>query len=337
MHTLGVLRFLSMLASLALVAIPGPAAAESPIDWGAHPERRNGQSKQQALDRLESVAGRDLAVVRQFYLWDTAWPTTFENDLKAEGKTLVMSVKSKRLNGTLVRWSSIANAQAGSALYSDIVSWARRVKAYGAPVWVTFNHEPEASASRDMGTASEYIAAWRRWVSIFRKTGATNAKFMWIMTDQSFWLPATDRRQAAKWYPGDAWVEGIASDAYNWYDCRVGIKNPWKSLRTIIDPQRRFWLGHQSEELWLTEYATADDRTNPQRKAQWYRDAQALFKEPAFAVYDGVMLFEPSPGNPTCNWRPDVHIDADGQRTPNPAAATRWRSWGLDPYYGGPA
>ena len=236
------LRCLTVLAGLALVPVAGPAAAEPPIDWGAHPELRNGQSKQQALQRVEGIAGRQLGPVRQFYLWDTPWPTAFENGLKGTGRTLVISVKAKRMNGSLVPWSSIADAQAGSTRYNEIRSWARRVRDYGEPIWVTLNHEPEAAASRDMGTAAEYIRAWRQWVRIFREVGATNARFMWIMTDQSFWLPATDRRQAAKWYPGDGWVEGIASDAYNWFNCRTGISNPWKSLRTIIEPQRRFWL-----------------------------------------------------------------------------------------------
>jgi hypothetical protein len=207
-------------------------------------------------------------------------------------------------------------------VHNQIVTWAQRAKNWGAPIYVTYNHEPEAAASRSLGTATEYIAAWQKWVSIFRAQGATNVKFMWIMTDQSFWLPNSDRRAEYKWYPGDAWVDGIASDAYNWFTCRPGIVNPWKSLRQIIDPQRQFWLQHQSEELWLTEYGTVEDPAGPGRKAQWFRDARALFKEPAFAVYDGVMQFESVPSKP-CKWSPDT----------SSGAATAWREWGQDPVY----
>jgi hypothetical protein len=195
---------------------------------------------------------------------------------------------------------------------------------FGAPIYVTFNHEPEAAANTDLGTAADYLAAWRNWVTIFRQEGATNVKFMWIMTDQSFWLAASDRRAAARWYPGDEWVDGIAGDAYNWFTCRPGINTAWKPLRDIIDPQRRFWLNHTSEELWLTEYGTPEDPAVPGRKAQWFRDAQALFKTPEFAVFDGVMLFESVPSS-TCKYSPDT----------SSSAAAAWREWGQDPYYGG--
>jgi hypothetical protein len=237
-----------------------------------------------------------------------------------------MSIKPKRRStGSLISWSTLATAQPGTAVYTEMVRWAQRIRDFDSTVYVTLHHEPEAGANINYGTATDYLAAWRRWVTVFREQGATNAKFMWIMTDQSFWLPSSDRRAAASWYPGDEWVDGIASDAYNWHNCRPNISNPWKSLETIIDPQRRVWLIHQSEELWLTEYATADDPDDPTRKAQWYRDAQALFKTPDFSVYDGVMLFEPSYDHPTCNWRADA----------NATTSDAWRQWGLDPYYGG--
>jgi hypothetical protein len=315
----------AVVAAVAVTGLVAPAAeAEAPLLWGAHPNPRPGESRQDATTRLETLAARKLAAVRLFYVWDSAFPSTYENDLKAGGSTLVISVKARRTNGAAVPWSSLAAAEPGSALHADMVRWAQRVRDWGAPIYVTLNHEPEASANRDLGNAAQYIAAWQKWVSIFRAEGATNAKFMWIMTDQSFWLPTTDSRAAHRWYPGDAAVDGIAGDAYNWFTCRPGIVNAWKPLRQIIDPQRQFWLQHQSEELWLTEYGTVEDPAVPGRKAQWYRDAQALFKEPDFAAFDGVMQFESVP-SATCKWSPDTSA----------TAGTAWREWGQDAYYGG--
>jgi hypothetical protein len=313
----------ALAALLPLPVLAVPAYAEAPIAWGAHPYRRSGETAQDALQRQEGLAGRTLESVRLFYRWDDPWPTSFENTLKANGQTLVISVKSRLRNGGSVPWAQVAAARPGSQRYNEIVGWARRVRDFGVPIYVTFNHEPEANANLDLGNASDFLAAWRNWVTIFRQEGATNAKFMWIMTDQSFWLPASDRRAAARWYPGDEWVDGIAGDAYNWFTCRPGINNPWKPLRDIIDPQRRFWLNHTSEELWLTEYGTVEDPAVAGRKAQWYSDAQALFKTPEFAVFDGVMLFESA--DPNCRWAADT----------SPSAAAAWRDWGQDPFYGG--
>jgi hypothetical protein len=329
MNRPGRLWAIAVLALLATMAVnPSANAADGqPLAWGAYPSPRSGESRQQAVERLERLAGRKLDVVRAFYRWNDAWPGTYETWLRSTGHTLIMSVKASRADGTVVRWADIANAQPGSALYGDVVRWAQRVRTYGVPIYVTFHHEPEAAANTGHGTATEYINAWRKWVSVFREQGVTNAKFMWIMTDYSFSLPSSERRYAPKWYPGDAWVDGIASDAYNWFRCRSGIDTPWMSLQQIIEPQRQFWLQHSSKEVWVTEYGSAEDPANPDRKAQWYRDARALFKTPAFAVFKGVSVFEADTSVWTsCPWQPDSSTQA----------AQAWREWGQDPYYGGP-
>ena len=222
------------------------------------------------LPRITSVAGFEQGTG---VLINIVPPELAAQRLTAvDGQSLVISVKPRLRNGGNVLWAQVAAAQPGSQRYNEIVSWARRVRDFGAPIYVTLNHEPEAAANTDLGNASDYLSAWCNWVTIFRQEGATNAKFMWIMTDQSFWLAASDRRAAARWYPGDEWVDGIAGDAYNWFTCRTGINTAWKPLRDIIDPQRRFWLNHTNEELWLTEYGTVEDPAVPGRKAQWLRE-----------------------------------------------------------------
>ena len=130
---------------------------------------------------------------------------------------------------------------------------------YNAPVYFTFNHEPESSASFAMGESPDFIAAWRNVYRIFQERGATNVKFMWIMTDYSFFVGPQARNDASKWYPGDAYLEAMGADAYNWYNCRTGINTPWWTLEQIIRPFRDFGAAHPAEELWLSEFASAED------------------------------------------------------------------------------
>jgi len=146
---------------------------------------------------------------------------------------------------------------------------------------------------------------------------------MWIMTDWSFHVGPADRRQAIKWYPGDQWIDGIAADAYNWYTCR-GQNELWKSLETIITPMRNFGLAHPNEELWLTEFASTEDPARPDRKAQWFRDARALFKRSGWGQFYGVMYFN-YPGQQNCNWWVDSST----------ASMTAYREMAQDPYYRG--
>ena len=188
--------------------------------FGAFPGPRGGQSREQAVLALETQIGRPLAGVRVFDLWNTPFPDAYTTWLRDTGHTVFLSVKAKRVNGSTVLWRDIANAQPGSTLYNQIVGWATSVKAFGAPMYFIFNHEPEAGASDSNGSAQEFIAAWRQVITIFRDQGVTNAKYVWTMTDYAFWR--TDGGRADLWYPGDAYVDAIASDSYNWSNCRPG-------------------------------------------------------------------------------------------------------------------
>ena len=67
-----------------------------------------------------------------------------------------------------------------------MLGWANRIKAYEVPVYFTFNHEPEAAASDAFGTDQEFIAAWRKIITLFRDQNVTNATYLWIMTGWSF-------------------------------------------------------------------------------------------------------------------------------------------------------
>ena len=208
-------------------------------------------------------------------------------------------------------------------MYTQIEGWADRIKAYGVPIYFAFNHEPESSASSDMGTAADFIAAWRKVHDVFLAHDVTNAKFIWIMTAYSFSVGSQAGNYAPKWFPGDQYVDAMGIDAYNWYTCHTGGDNPWKSLEQIIKPFRDFGAAHPDKELWLTEWASTEDLARPARKAQFFTDAQALFKRPDYAQFQGISYFDKVQG--TCKWVTDSSATAQAAFT---VMAT-------DPFYGG--
>lgn len=299
---------------------PGPG----PIAFGAFVGPRSGESDQSAVLRMESNAGRPMDVVREFVLWDTPFPDAFHTWLRDTGHTMILSVKSRRVNGTVIPWANLVAAQPGSPLYTDIERWADRIRDYGVPIYFAFNHEPESSASFPMGEAPDFIAAWRKVHDIFVARGVTNAKFVWIMTDYAFWVGSQARNDASKWFPGDAYLDAMGIDAYNWYHCRTGINTAWKSLEQIIRPFRDFGANHPDKELWLTEWASTEDPLVPGRKAQFYADAQALFKRADYAQFEGISYFD-TRGQGACTWYPDS--------TPSSLAA--FRTMATDEFYGG--
>lgn len=116
-------------------------------------------------------------------------------------------------------WKTVAAAKPGSQIYTDLVRWATTLKSRPGPILFAYHHEPEASGSVRYGSAADYIAAYRHVVLIFRAQGVRNVEYVWQMTAWGFEAPKSDRRYAAKWYPGNDVVDDIGSDAYNWYNC----------------------------------------------------------------------------------------------------------------------
>ena len=292
---LGVL-VLSLAVTAAGLATPAGAGPNDPtVLFGARPE----PGTQQGTTTLEGKIGRRLAAVRVYYNWDSPFPDTDVTWFRNNGYALLLSVKSERRNHTFVEWRDIANAQPGSALHNEIVTWANRIKSLGTHVYFTFNHEPETSLNSS-GQGADFIAAWRKVVTVFRGQGVTNADYLWIMTAYSF--KARDRRRAVDWYPGEAYIDYMGADAYNWYNCRPGTSNPWNSLEQLLNPMRLFAQGKTIKGLMVPEWASTEDSAQPGRKAQWFADARALFKKPGWEGFKAVLYYNKSSKYPNCRW-----------------------------------
>ncbi len=113
---------------------------------------------------------------------------------------------------------------------------------------------------------------------------------------------AKDRPRAVDWYPGDAYLDPIGADAYNWYNCRPGTSNPWNSLEQLVNPMRLFAQGKAIKGILVPEWASTEDPAQPNRKAQWITDARALFKKAGWEGFKGVLYYNKSSKYPNCRW-----------------------------------
>jgi hypothetical protein len=182
-------------------------------------------------------------------------------DQKVPANADMISVRAK---GT---WRQVAAAQPGSTLYNDIVRWARDIKARPGTVMIAYHHEPEAGTSTSYGSATDFKDAYRRVVTIFHDQGVTNVEWTLQMTAYSFKVKSSDRRAAANWYPGDAYVDNVGADGYNWADC-TGGGDPWVSMASFGDPLVAFAKAH-GKKASFPEFGAAPDS----RREQWLRDA----------------------------------------------------------------
>jgi|tagenome__1003787_1003787.scaffolds.fasta_scaffold20868031_1 hypothetical protein len=204
-------------------------------------------------------------------------------------------------------WRTVANAKAGSSTYANIVRWAKTIKGRSGKVLFAFHHEPEASTHTGLGSAADYIAAYRRVVTIFRQQGVSNVEYTWQMTSWAFATKSSDRRYAAKWYPGDAYVNNVGSDPYNWYNCGPG-SGKWQELKAVADPSLRFAKAH-GKKLVLAEYASQANS----RRAQWLKNARSYFIANR-ATIRGVFYFQ-FRARVGCSWKLTSSADLSAMRT----------------------
>lgn len=95
-------------------------------------------------------------------------------------------------------------------------SFAKAVAGFGHPVIVSFAHEMNASWYQygyKYVRPSVFIAAYRRVHDIFSEAGARSVTWMWAVN-----RPAAGQTSpsVAEWYPGNAYVDWVGIDGYDW-------------------------------------------------------------------------------------------------------------------------
>lgn len=233
------------MATAVVVGLAGPASATTPMYFGSV----SGGYQQAQANTSRSIANH-------------AYSQFSSNPPTARMITVAAGSAS---------WRSVANAGPGSTLYNQIVNWANTIKARGGHIMVDYNHEPEASAGGQHGTAADFIAAWRHVVTIFRNQGASNVEWTWQMTAWAFRTSPSSSQYAAKWYPGDAYVDNVGADAYNWNTCGVG-SGKYNELKTLGDPVIAFAKAHHKAASF-PEFASNQDAQRP----TWLDNAHQYF------------------------------------------------------------
>ncbi len=288
------------------------ASTTSPIIFGA------AATNQAQVLADEKVLGRHMEGVHYYRPWDG---TLFGRDqlwMRDTSHTIFLSVEAKRKGGGSISFASIAAAAPGSQLYTEMQSIAAQIKAFGAPVYVTFNHEPEASGALKLGTGAQFAAAWRKFVTVMRASGVTNAKYLAIFTGYGF--KATDARAVNNYYPGDTYVDAVGADLYNWAGCR---NQPWTEMSSLVAAFKAWGALHPSKALVIGEYGSVEDHAVAGHKAQWIRNVETLFKSPGYSQFKAVLYWGGINIASKCAFN----------FTTSTSAQAAWAAMGKDPAY----
>ena len=97
---------------------------------------------------------------------------------------------------------------------------ARRLAAWGHPVFVRFAHEMNGSWYPWSRTSpAVYRAAWRHLVRVFERAGARTVRWVWAP-----YVDAKGHLPFRRFFPGGRWTDWVALDGVNW-----GGSFPWRT------------------------------------------------------------------------------------------------------------
>jgi hypothetical protein len=317
--------------------VPVPATGTG-VYWGIQrdPFTYGGNSslhsRESIIDGAEQALGRKFDIDHEFFRWGEALPTPYLRWTASDGRIPFISLIAKRSNNQLVQWADIADGKQDHYLRSV----AAGLKRWGVPAFFSFHHEPEhaicpgddastCDRSQFNGTVADYVGAWRHIVTLFRSLGVRHVSYVWITTGYRYTDPS-DYRYGPKLYPGNDYIDWIGSDPYNFPAAKDGVvdMSRWQSLADIITPWYR-WAESTGKPLMLSEFGCRTDPAEPDRRAQWFAQAEHDIKAD-FPLIKAMDYYDNYPrAEPNNDWRLFTGND--------PAGLAAFKAWGLDPYY----
>lgn len=242
--------------------------------WGIYSRRYGGGNVETTVKTWESKIGRKFDIVLMYYdfsgrLGPGQFPDTPMRNLGTE-RILLIDWESRNFKtGANYRWADIA---AGRYDATVVVPQAKRLKAYGKKVMLGLDHEMDLSYAKH-GTAAEYKAAFKHIRSVFAAQGVDNVVWTWVT---SGYVGYGNGPKVKSFYPGDAHVDWIGYDPYNFYTCHdSGWETFDQTVKGFYDWSAANGLGNKP--LLLQEYGTTWGGAT--RTAQWYRDIDDVLRK----------------------------------------------------------
>lgn len=146
--------------------------------------------------------------------------------------------------------------------------WGHDLAAWGKPLYLRLAHEMNGnwypwSPGVNGNTTGDYIAMWRHVVTLFRKEGATNVRWVWSPTG-----PFPDSTSLADVYPGDGYVDWLGSNAFNFGTSQRWSK--WMGFAEIYAPLYDEITQLTDKPLMIAEMACVEAGGD---KAKWISHA----------------------------------------------------------------
>lgn len=261
-------------AIFVVLAPPAPRPVRSTqLEFGiALPSGFYGRSE---LDSLAAALGESPSIVHGFSDFTREPDLVGLKQADARGAVPMLTLEPWSAGGGPEQATYSLDRVAGGAFDGYLLRWAAALRSYGKPVLLRFGHEMNGDwypwSERVNGNEPhEFIAAWRHVHGLFRTTGADNVSWVWSPN-----VPYPGSLPLDGLYPGDAYVDVVALDAYNF-----GTSADWS---TWLQPEQLYAQGLTElrrlapiKPIMIAETASSELGGD---KAAWVRDAVAFLAQ----------------------------------------------------------
>ena len=269
----------------------------------------------QVVADVEQILNRKVPTVVIFRDFKSEFPMTDCREARARAKTMQITWEPWHFeNPDAIKLNDIIAGKHDK--YID--AWAVAAKSFGSEVWVRWGHEFNGNwypwtISANGKNPQIYAKAFRHVRDRFSKAGAFNVRWIWCVNAES--VPQGDWNDPRKAYPGDAYVDMISIDGYNFGETLS--HSSWQSFSDIYAaPYDMLTKKYPNKPIMIGEVASA---TTGGDKTKWIQEMDKALRS-RFRRVQGVVWFE-------------AQKEADWRMTSSPPviAASR-KAWNQDYY-----
>jgi hypothetical protein len=226
------------------VPAPSTPVTSGKLQWGVFAGDSNDN-----ISAVEALVGKPANIQAVFTGFDDPFPDYVKG--LCPNKTLLIFWENTGF--------SLDNIIAGK-YDSNIKSFSAGAQKYGCPVIISLFHEMNGNWDTWDGpvgnnSAAKIISAWQH---VHELVTAPNVKWGWAINNVS--VPDTASNQPGNYYPGDAYVDYVGVDGFNFND-------PWTSFSGVFDSSIAF-LQKYNKPIYIFSMGTVANS----KKAAWIAD-----------------------------------------------------------------
>lgn len=250
------------------------------------------------ITSLESRIGHKVTPVQYFSDFGTDFRLADCKALAAGGRGVLVAWEPQVTTQSIINGSSDAYIKKFAA---DTASCPTQVAIRPFPEmngsFATYSpyHDrdyPGDTASNHTTSIAQLISAYKHIVTTFK---SVNPAVKWVFAPNQTDDPMDSNNKMESYYPGDAYTDILAFDAYNWGD--GGPFGSWQSAHDVYaEPYARLTALNASSPVWVTETSSKEPLVNDgyglnagKSKGQWIT---GLFNDTSFPRMNTIVWFD---------------------------------------------